>query len=103
MEDDVAQIRRQLQDLGATKLSWVLERYEEHGHRRWEATLQAANEMGAPIEIPVTMDTLLREALHDGHLGPLQEGVWVMDILSGHVRPPLPRLGEGTGAHSIED
>jgi hypothetical protein len=100
-EDRVVLIRRQLQDLGATKLSWALERHEEGGHRRWEATLQAANEMGAPVEFPVEMDTLLREALHDGDLGPLQEGVWVMDLLSGHVNAPQPRLGDGTGAHSL--
>ena len=97
----VEQIRRQLQDLGAYKLSWMLERHWVEEHIQWEATLQAANEMGAPITFPEEMDALLREALHDGDMGPLQEGVWVMDVLSGHVSPPQPRLGEGPGIHGI--
>lgn len=103
MEDRVEFIRRQLQDLGATKLSWVLERHQSGGHTQWEATLQASNEMGAPVPIPEEMDVLLREALHDGQLGPLREGVWVMDILTGDVNIPQPRLGDGVGAHSVEE
>jgi hypothetical protein len=98
----VEHIRRQLQDLGAYKLSWVLERHEVGEHIQWEATLQAGNEMGAPVAFPEEMDALLREALHDGDMGPLQAGVWVMDILSGRVSPPQPRLGEGPGLHGID-
>ena len=99
----VEQIRRQLQDLGAYKLSWMLERHEAGGQGQWEATLQAVNEMGAPVAFPEEMDALLREALHDGDMGPLQEGVWLMDVLSGSVSSPQPRVPEGPGLHGIDN
>ena len=102
MADRVGAIRRELQDLSATRLSWTLERHAAGGHAQWEATLQATNEMGAPVPIPEDMDAVLREALHDGELGPLREGVWVMDILSGTVSAPQPRAGEGPGADGID-
>jgi hypothetical protein len=97
------QLREQLQSLEATKLSWALEPQAAEGHMRWVCTLQAANEMGAPIELPPDTAEMFERAVHAGQLGPLEAGVWVMDLQTGRISPPQPRPGEGAGAPGIAE
>ena len=96
-------LREELQNLEATKLSWALECQAAEGHVRWVCTLQAANEMGAPIELPPDVAETFEQAVHDGQLGPLEAGVWVMDLQTGRVSRPQPRPGEGAGAPGIAE
>ncbi len=103
MRDVLDQLRSQLQGLGATKLAWALEHEAEAGHGRWVCTLQAANEMGAPVGIPTEVADVLRQAIHAGRLGPLEAGVWLMDLQTGHISGPQPRPGDGAGAPGIAE
>ena len=96
-------LREELQNLEATKLSWALEPQAAEGHVRWVCTLQAANEMGAPIELPPDVAETFEQAVHDGQLGPLEAGVWVMDLQTGRISRPQPRPGEGAGAPGIAE
>ena len=97
------QLREQLQSLEATKLSWALERQTAEGHVRWICTLQAANEMGAPIELPPDVAEMFEQAVHAGQLGPMEAGVWIMDLQTGRISRPQPRPGEGAGAPGIAE
>ena len=103
MSDALDDLRGQLQDLGAIKLAWALERQTEEGHRRWICTVQAANEMGAPVELPPEVGDALQQAIHDGKLGALEEGVWLMDVQTGHISPPEPRTGDGASAPGLAE
>ncbi len=103
MADMLDRLRSQLQSAGATKLSWALDRQAAEGHSRWTCTVQAANEMGAPVELPASVAEALQQAVHAGELGVLEPGVWVMDLQTGHISRPQPRPGEGAGAPGIAE
>jgi hypothetical protein len=100
MQEALDQARSTLLRLGAIKLSWVLERDDAQA---WHLELQAANEMGAPIELPSAVMAVLQRAVPAGELGPLEPGVWIMDLQTGHVARPEPRPGEGAGAPGIAE
>ena len=103
MADALDRLRAQLQQLGATKLSWALEHQEVEGHGRWVWTVQAANEMGAPVELPPEIATGLELAVQSGELVMHEEGVWIMDVQSGRISRPQPRPGDGAGAPGIAE
>ena len=103
MRDVLEQVRGQLQRAGATKLSWALERLSADGHARWVCTMQAANEMGAPVELAAEVVQALEEAVHGGWLGEPEEGVWSMDLHTGRISHPQPRPGDGAGAPGIAE
>ncbi len=97
------QLRKQLLDLGAVKLSWVIEHEINQGHSRWTYTFQAANDMGAPIELPLELSEALQQAVHNGQLGPPQADIHIMDIETGRIEDPQPRPGDGAGAPGIAE
>ncbi len=103
MPDALERLRAQLQQVGATKLSWALEHQVAEGHGRWVWTVQAANEMGAPVELPAAIATQLEQAVQSGDLATTEEGVWIMDVQSGRISRPQPRSGEGAGAPGIAE
>jgi hypothetical protein len=103
VRDALGQVREQLQRVSATKLSWALERQAAEGHGRWVCTVQAANEMGAPVELPPEVVAALRQAIHDGQLGAPEAGVWTMDLQTGRISRPQPRPGDGAGAPGIAE
>ena len=103
MGDALDDLRGQLQGLGAIKLAWSLERQTEEGHERWICTVQAANEMGAPVELPPEVGDALQQVIHDGKLGTLEAGVWLMDVQTGSISSPQPRTGEGASAPGIAE
>jgi hypothetical protein len=97
--DDLLQA---LREAGATKLAWTVEHSEDQGsHDQWTFTMQAANEMGAPVPLSTEIEQLLREAVRSGALGTRQTGSWVMDVHTGSISRPQPRSGEGAGAPGI--
>ena len=103
MRDMLDRLRSQLQTVGATKLAWALEQQTVEGHVRWVCSLQAANEMGAPVDLPLEVVEALQQAVHAGGLGALEPGVWIMDLQTGRISPPQPRPGEGAGAPGIAE
>ena len=103
MHDVLDRLRDQLQRVGATKLSWALEQEAVEGHLRWICTVQAANEMGAPVELSPEVADTLQQAIHAGRLGALEAGVWIMDLETGRISRPQPRPGEGAGAPGIAE
>lgn len=103
MPDALDRLRVQLLQLGATKLSWALEHQVVEGHGRWVWSVQAANEMGAPIELPPTIATAVEQAVQSGDLATSEEGVWIMDVQTGRISRPQPRPGDGAGAPGIAE
>ena len=103
MPDTLDDVRSQLQVLGAIKLSWALERQFEAGHVRWICSVQAANEMGAPVTLPPEVGEALEQIVHKGQLGTLEPGVWLMDLQAGHISGPEPRPGDGASAPGIAE
>ena len=101
--DALDYLREQLQRVGATKLSWALEQEEVEGHVRMVCTMQAANEMGAPVELAPEVAEALQQAVHAGRLGAREPGVWLMDVQTGRISPPQPRPGDGAGAPGIAE
>ena len=92
------QLRKQLLDRGATKLSWSIEHTTVEGHGGWICSFQAANEMGAPVELPPQLEEALKMAIREGQLGALEEDVRIMDLETGRISDPEPRPGDGAGA-----
>jgi len=103
MPDALDRLRVQLLQLSATKLSWALEHQVVEGHGRWVWSVQAANEMGAPIELPPAIATTLEQAVQSGELATSEEGVWIMDVQTGRISRPQPRPGDGAGAPGIAE
>ena len=103
MPDTLERLRSQLQSVGATKLAWALEQQTVEGHVRWVCSLQAANEMGAPVQLPPEVVEALQQAVYGGGLGALEPGVWIMDLQTGRISRPQPRPGEGAGAPGIAE
>ena len=103
MPDVLDRLRDQLGGVGATKLSWALVQEAVEGHVRWICTVQAANEMGAPVELSPEVADALQQAIHAGRLGALEAGVWIMDLATGRISRPQPRPGEGAGAPGIAE
>ncbi len=103
MPDALEQLRVHLQQLGATKLSWAVEHQTAEGHGHWVWTVQAANEMGAPVELPPAIESSLEQAVRVGELATREEGVWTMDVHTGRISRPQPRPGDGAGAPGIAE
>jgi hypothetical protein len=102
MQNTLDQLRSRLLQVGATKLSWSLERSAED-HTRWICSVQAANEMGAPVELSPDVADELRQIFQSRLLGPLRAGVWLMDVQTGDISGPEPRPGEGASAPGIAE
>ncbi len=103
MDEALDRLRGRLLELGAIKLSWSLDRRPSDDHCVWECTAQAANEMGAPVELPSDVAGLLEAAIHGEALGEPREGVWLMDLQTGHITGPQPRPGDGASAPGVAE
>ena len=103
MPEVLDQLRRELLLLGATKLAWSLEQRPEDGDERWSCSMQAANEMGAPVELPPGLIVTFGQAVSSGALGAAEPGVWIMDLETGRVSRAQPRPGDGAGAPGIAE
>jgi hypothetical protein len=100
---DMDKLLAGLRAAGANKLAWTLEHSTNDGETHWAATLQAANEMGAPVPLPPDVEHALHEALRSGRLGTREPGSWVMDCVTGAIGHPQPRPGDGAGAPGITE
>lgn len=103
MAELLSHLLEQLQDIGATKVSWAVELEDANGHRRWVCTIQAANEMGAPVELPAELVAELEQTIHAKWVSVHAAGVWSMDVLTGRITPLQPRPGDGAGAPGIAE
>ena len=100
---DMDKLLAGLRAAGANKLAWTLECFTNDEGTHWAATLQAANEMGAPVPLPADVEHALHEALRSGRLGTREPGSWVMDCVTGAIGHPQPRPGDGAGAPGITE
>ena len=103
MQIDMNDLLAALRAAGAEKLAWTLERHADDTGTHWTGMLQAANDMGAPVQLAPDVEHNLREAIRSGQLGDRQLGSWVMDCLTGAVGRPQPRSGDGAGAPGFSE
>jgi hypothetical protein len=102
-ESELRELAVALRAAGAEKLAWRLEQHSEGSGIHWEGMMQAANEMGAPVQLRPEVEQLLREAIRSGKLGGRQPGSWVMDCTTGDIGRPQPRTGDGASAPGVTE